>query len=90
MITLWISFCSLLVDCTVIVSHTYRLIDIESCIYIMNIIIILPSDFITHFSFLYLCICLCLLCIVVCMYSYNSAHIFIVCNVYVIYNQSFN
>ena len=42
-----------------------------------------PVNIITYF--LYLCICL--LCAVVFMNNFHSAHIFIVCNMYVIYNQ---
>ena len=32
-------------------------------------------------------ICLCLLCTVVCMHNFHSAHIFIVCNMGISYNQ---
>ena len=40
----------------------------------------LPVDFLSFFCFMHLYICLCFLCIVICMHSFQSAHIFKVCN----------
>ena len=51
----------------------------------------LPVDFLSFFvCFMYLFICLCFLCIVICMHSFNSAHIFKVCNSVIRPTHSFN
>ena len=58
----------------------YKQYSIGSCMIIFGTLLeqIYPLTFFSFFMYLY--ICFCFLCIVICMHSFHSAHIFIVCN----------
>ena len=74
----------------------YKQYSMGSCIIIFGTIFeqiyqlsFYPFLFFILSCFIYLYICLCFLCIVICMHSFHSAHIFIVCNS-VMCTKSFN